>query len=425
MKVQSLDKIGIGLTILSPFAGLLRSIIRFRYEQSKFIFIIFCIYYGSIFIYQKQDTRPGLGPDSSHYALLFKESNSIKNVGFIEFYDKLGDHEKLDYYNPIIIYLLSRVTGNPHLYFMLVASIFGFFYANNIWDVISYCSKRLGALIGIVLIVYSLTCTLYTIGGVRMHTGFQVFFFGFFSYLMNGKKNRLIWIPISGLIHFSLFYLVAVAALFFVLRNLKKWPFFVFFIVAHLINELDLEIVQHAFSFLPNNLNLRLSLYSREEDLVLLKETGKFFLGPSNMWARIDVNILRFFILTYTSVLFLSSYNEINKSQKLNELLKFSLLVYGFSLIIANLPSGYRFISISSMFIFAFYAILLNENYEGLSSWAKVTLRIAFPFLLVYVLRIVRMILDSTNISLIAGNFFSSFLFDSNVTILDMVKKLL
>ena len=258
-----------------------------------------------------------------------------------------------------------------------------------------------------------------------MHTGFQVFFFGFFSYLMNGRKNRLIWIPISGLIHFSLFYLVVVAAIFFMLRNLRSWPFFVFFLIAHLINELDVATVQRAFSFLPNSLNLRLSLYAREEDLVLLKETGKFFLGPSNVWARIDVNILRFFILIFTSVLFLSSYSEINKSKKLNELLKFSLLIYGFSLIIANLPSGYRFFSISSMFFFAFYTIFLNEYYDRISSWVKITLRIAYPFMLIYILRIIRMILDTTNISLIAGNFFSSFLFDSNGTILDMVKKLL
>lgn len=425
MKVNSIDKLGLLAGLLLPFAGLVRSIKRFRIPASKYVFIVFCAFYGTIFVYQKKDIGIGLGSDASRYAIVFSNSNSIRDVGFIEFYKKLDDHDKLDFYNPVIIYLLSRITGDPHVYFMVIVLVFGIFYANNIWDIISMCKNRFVAWSGIVLIVFSLICSLDTIGGVRMQTGFHVFFFGLFSYLINGDKKRLIWVPLSGLFHFSLFYLVALAGFFLLIRNINTWIFFIFFLIAHLINELDLEFVHNLFAFMPEDVNERLTIYARAEKIQMLKESGKFFLGASNLWARIDTNVLRFFVLLETIIIFLPGNNNVVKKPEYRRILNFSLFLYGFSLIVANLPSGYRFITISSMFFFAFYAVLFNQSYDELTKWVKLSLKIAFPFFLIFIVKIARMILDTTSLYLFVGNFFSSFLLESNVTIIDMLKRVI
>lgn len=413
------------IPVINPFLGLIYSIKNYRLAVAKYLFIIFCAFYGSVLIYHKDGTTLGAGADLERYALMFMDAYSKFDISISEFFDKLDSHDRLDFYNPLVVYFLSRVTGNPHVYFMIIGLIFGFFYANNVWDVITFTRKRFNWLNGMFLIVFALICSFDTIGTVRMHTGFHVFFYGIFSFLVSGKKSRLIWVPLAVLFHFSLFYLVAFTVVFFLVKKMDSRILLIFFLIAHLINELDLKSIHNIFSFMPTEIEARLSIYSSEEKVEMLEQTGKFYLGESNLWARIDSMLIRTVVLVLTILLFIPKNYHLTKISKMKPLLNFSLILYGFSLVIANLPSGYRFMTIASMFFFAYYVILFTKYAVYINSKFNLILKIIFPLLMVIAFKLIRNILDFTSIFMLIGNFFSSFLVEFNVTILDTFRQLL
>lgn len=425
MKTKIPNYSSILFSLLYPFGGLIYSFTKFRAPGAKYGFIIFCAFYGSVLVLHREGAILGQGADMERYALMFMDAHEKFDMSISQFFSQLDDHDRLDFYNPIIVYFLSRLTGNPHVYFMVIGLFFGSFYANNIWGIISLTQRTFNWKNAIFLIVFAFICSFDTIGTVRMHTGFQVFFFGMFSYLTSGNKKRLIWIPLSILIHFSMFYLVALTVIYFLIRKVDSKLLFGFFLVAHVINELDLEFVHRIFSFMPTGVEERLAIYSNEEKIEMLKQSGKFFLGDSNLWARIDSILLRATIFILTTFLFFPKNYYLTKFPKLEPILNFSLLIYGFSLIIANLPSGYRFMTISSMFFFAYYSLLFTNYYFLLKPRHHAVIRLLSPILLIISIKFLRNIFDYTSLFVFIGNFFTSLFFEFNVTIIDSLKKFL
>jgi hypothetical protein len=258
-----------------------------------------------------------------------------------------------------------------------------------------------------------------------MHTAFQVFTFGLLSYFKTKDLKFLLLLPLTVTIHFSMFFAVGSMFLLYVLRKIDLKYFFVYFIVAHFLNTIDLELVRQIFEFLPQETNTRLSQYANEPTLERHIESGKFFLSSANLWAQLGSTIPRYIILILTIFLFFGSNNYIKNNIDLKPLLKAALFLYGSSLIIANLPSGYRFMTLSSMLFFAYFTIVVNNFYDQLGSNIKYTLKLGFPILLLLIFRLFRNLLDFTSFMLFIGNFFTSLIIKIDIPIIDTLKRLI
>ncbi|MDY0278843.1 MAG: hypothetical protein RBQ97_12245 [Acholeplasma sp.] len=409
--------------IIYPFGGLIYSIRNFRLPASKYLFVIFCAFFGSVLIFQRGGSDSNL--DAGHYAYLFEQAYFWDNIGPVEFYNKLSSHDRLDFFNPFVTYIFSRISGNPHFYFTVIGLIFGFFYANNVWDVIKYSKRSFNIYTALLLVAFVLICSFDTIGTVRMHTAFQVFFYGIFSYLISGNKKRLIWVPLSILFHFSMFSMVGAVLLYFIVNKFDARILFIYFIVAHLVNELDLGIIHRLFSFMPQDVGDRLSAYSSEDNLLKLQESGKFYLSNANLWARIDSMIIRSYILVQTIVLFIAGNFKLIKLPDLTRLLKFSLVLYGTALILANLPSGYRYMTLAGMFFMSYYVLLYNRYGILMKQNLVITMKLFSPLMIVFVIKSLRNILDATSIFVFIGNFITSMFFHIDIPIVDLFKRLL
>lgn len=408
--------------IIYPFGGLIYSIRNFRLSASKYLFIVFCAFFGSVLIFQRGGADSNL--DAGHYAYLFESANSWNNIGPVEFYDKLSSHDRLDFFNPFVTYVFSRFSGNPHFYFAIIGLIFGFFYANNVWDVIKYSKRNFNVYTALLLVAFVLVCSFDAIGTVRMHTAFQVFFYGIFSYLISGNKKRLIWVPLSILFHFSMFSMVGAVVLYFLAKKIDIRILFGYFLLAHLINELDIGLIHRIFSFMPDEVGSRLTTYSSEDNLLKIEESGKFYLSRANLWARIDSMIIRAFILVQAVILFIPANFKLTKLPGVKRLLKFSLILYGTALILANLPSGYRYMTLASMFFMSYYVLLYNRYGLLIKQNMLNTIKLFSPLMLVFIIKSIRDILDTTSIFVFMGNFITSLFFHLDIPIIEQLRKL-
>ncbi len=176
---------------------------------------------------------------------------------------------------------------------------------------------------------------------------------------------------------------------------------------------------------MPQDVGDRLSAYSSEDNLLKLQESGKFYLSNANLWARIDSMIIRSYILVQTIVLFIAGNFKLIKLPDLTRLLKFSLVLYGTALILANLPSGYRYMTLAGMFFMSYYVLLYNRYGILMKQNLVITMKLFSPLMIVFVIKSLRNILDATSIFVFIGNFITSMFFHIDIPIVDLFKRLL
>ena len=125
------------LTIVFPFAGLIYSLSHWRESWAKNVFWLVCVYLGAIFIYWPEGTIWGEGADGSRYALdlMRYHSSGITLSGVFASY-ALNGGGQIDFYQPLLTFIVSRFTDNGHVLFAVFAFVFGFFYSRNIWFVL-------------------------------------------------------------------------------------------------------------------------------------------------------------------------------------------------------------------------------------------------------------------------------------------------
>ena len=115
------------LTFLFPFAGLVYSLANWREKWAKNAFWLACVYLGAVFIFLPEGVGMGEGADGARYAmdLVNYHDDSSSLLGVLTKYR--FERDMMDFYQPIVTYLVSRFTDNAHVLFTVFAAVFGFF----------------------------------------------------------------------------------------------------------------------------------------------------------------------------------------------------------------------------------------------------------------------------------------------------------
>ena len=114
---------GIILSIIYPLGGLIYSIRNMGKSGTRLCFVLFCLYFGIVFIYHQQGTFLGGGSDSERYAVWLKEAYQNRDLNLLDYVQEYRE-SKIDIYAPILLYSVSRFTDNPKIFFAVVALIF-------------------------------------------------------------------------------------------------------------------------------------------------------------------------------------------------------------------------------------------------------------------------------------------------------------
>ena len=408
------------ISILFPIILLFDGISNIRNKTGRIALILFISFFGYQLIYNVVGTEFGEGADCAYYSMVFKMSANLSNISFSEFFSQLGSHDNVDYFNPILLYVVSRFTSNPHIYFMVYAFIFASFYIRNIQLILKQCTPNRNKLWRLLFVVACFIMSVNDFGGIRMPLAFQVFLFGAFRYVFDGRKNGLIWVASSILVHFSMFAFVIFFFIFLCAYKFNVKYFFIFFVLGHLLNSVDIPFLQQFFALLPGGVEDRLNLYTNDANMEQFAEGGRFYLGAMNLWGRLDSLVLRWYIPIAVGLLFFKRVS-LNRSEEY--LFKLSLYIYSCALVLSNMPSGYRFMLPSSLICFATICILYNRNIQAKKILYNFT-KLYSPFLILFLFHRFRFILNEVGFSVLYTNFITMFFVDDNVPILEVIKQI-
>ena len=410
------------LTIVWPFFGLVNALRNWRQPWAMNVFWVVCAFMGAIQIYHPTGTILGDGSDAGRYVLelqvMHRSVNSFEEVSRY-FYD--GDTN--DVFCSALQFIVSRFTENGHVFFFVLAVIYGFFYSRNIWYILNRIRDQRIRWLWVMVAAFFLVCPIWNINGVRMWTALHVFVYGSMPYLLEGKKKPLVWSAASILIHHSFIFPIALLTLFYVLgRRISSNKrlttiFFAFYIATLTIKSLDLGALNAVLqAYLPDFYSDRIDGYVNEDALARNLESA-----AQNSWHVAFFNNLHYWI---NQILVVFTYIIFKRNRKilswLLPLFSFSLLIYAFSNILACVPSGARYITISQMFMVATF--LLTFRY-----WAcdKVLARfmpivmLLFAFSLIFE---IRKGFDYYGISVMIGNIFTSLIFEDNTPLIHYIK---
>lgn len=415
------------LTFLFPFVGLISSLANWRKSWAKNIFWFACIYLGAVFIFLPEGVDLGEGTDSARY-----------QMDLIRFYgDNSGlfgvlakyriEHDMMDFYQPIITYLISRFTDNAHVLFAVFAFVFGFFYSRNVWYVLDKLPNKKQGIFVILTIIYFLICPITQINGVRMWTALHVYVYALMPYLLDRDKSKLWCLALAPLIHFSFLYVLLLGFAYVMLPERMKtgsrtlqFVALSTFIATLAVNSLNLDAVGGMLmEYSPESYEDRIELYVNQ-DLADRNAEGaalsNWYIAVSGMLKKWTIAVLLIFLYPCMKKYFKGEYG-------LNRLYLFALFLGAFANIMSLIPSGGRFQLVSMMFmvpmvLLSIMKIPKSDVYYGIA-------RFAMLFLLIPVVVDFRRLFDFLGITAVFGNFFTAFFWESNVPLIEFVKQLL
>ncbi|WP_445454329.1 hypothetical protein [Flavobacterium sp. 25HG05S-40] len=390
--------------ILFPFFGLINAIRHYRSSWAKPTMIAFVAFFGLSMV--KSDTA-----DSTRYVQnLEMMYNSNKDFETIQNGLYNGEGGQVDIYVTVVTFIFSLFTDNGNLLFMFFGLIFGYFYANNIWLVLTQSKGKLSWEQHLLLAAFSMIVGFWTINGVRMWTAAHVFFYGGFLYLYQDKKKGIFIALCSILIHFSFiipsFFLVAYS-----LFRLNFRVLYLFYIASFFIAELNIDFIRTSLeSNLPEFLLPKVKTYFNDDYLDGYEEVAV----SVNWYVLYYKKILTYFTAIFITILFFKT----NLSASVKKLLGFSMLFLSVANIISLLPSGARFLNVAFLFSLATCFIVVSNTKVV---FVAKSIRLLSPLLILFCIISLRLSLDYFNVTTLT-NPLIVLLTDVNLPLIDLIK---
>lgn len=398
------------LFLIWPFGSSLAAIKFNREPLAKNIFWLFCIFFGYTFVIDFQEA------DSARYVQRFTEyaqSNSTIRDVIGDLYSK--NTWQIDIVQPLLTYLVSRMTRNPSFLFAAFAFIFGFFYSRNLWYLLDRIRGRKSYIIYVFLVVFALLNPIWNINGFRMYTAVHIFLFGALPYLLEGKKKYLIWAIASVFVHFSLFVAVMLLIGFSFLPR-KSVLFFWFFIITSFIKEIDLLIVRDILYLLPDIFYFRVQSYTNLLYVESLAKSASF----TNWYIAFAKQSVVWVAYALTMYVYVFGREFLKQRRQLLNLFCFALFMVGFANLSSLIPGGARFMTIANLFMYAFF--ILYFFHAPQTMLRQLIAMAMLPLLFIFVVVNVRVGMGFTGLFLLIGNPILALFMKDEIPLIDYLK---
>ena len=400
------------LTFLYPLGGLVYSIKHLNWGKSEKLFFLFCIYFGLAFIYFSEGSGLlGDGADSERYALYLMQAYDMPHISLSDYLALRG--ERFDYYASFLLYVVSRFTGNPQIFFCVVATVMGFFYAKVTWLIIRLC-KTNDFYVKILIVFLILIAPIWKINGVRWWTALYIFLYGVLSYIYCRKWYYLVYCFCSFLIHYTFLYPIFVASLGLFLPSRKILPYLALFLGINLLNNFDLTILERFLAkILPENYAENTIGY-----LTFEYKASRNWFADSGKYVTMGLNV--FLVLLF----YIKGKRRIETSAFLRRFFVVSLLLASLCLIINMAPWGGRFLDLGNFCLYALFCLLLSD--QVINSRTRYWIKYSIPFLLYVILFQIRGGFYAIGIfNLLCVNFFTVFFMNDNYPIIKYIDLLM
>lgn len=390
--------------IIFPFLGFFNAIRNYRSSWAKPTVIAFVAFFGLSMV------KDGSSDSTRYIQTLEMMYYSNKDFDTIQSGLYSGEGGQVDIYVTLVTFFFSLITDNGNLLFLFFGLVFGYFYANNIWLVLSQSKGNLDWKQHLLIAAFSMIVGFWSVNGVRMWTAAHVFFYGGFLFLFQDRRKGLFIAASSILIHFSFMLPVFCLVAYSLVRINIKF-LYVIYIASFFIVELNVGFIRTFLeSNLPDFMQPKVKTYFNDQYFERYEEVT----DRVNWYVLYYKKILTYFTLFLISVIVFRT----KLSGNVNKLLGFSLLLLSVANILSLLPSGGRFLNVAFLFSLATFFIVISNSKEQIVLKA---LRNLSPMLILFCIISIRLALDYFNVTTLT-NPIIVMLTDINEPLIDFIK---
>lgn len=392
-----------------PFLGLLLSFKHYKFRNSVNVFWFFNIFVGLTFGFSE-------GADSDRYVSQLEVLHSRSSYSLSEFWEYLVSEGSgtVDIVQPLINFLVSRVTDSGYILFAVYGFVYGFFYSRNVWYMINKIKGKVKVEALAFLVLLAFLLPFWSMNGFRFWTATHIFFYGIVRYF-EGDKKGLFFIVLTLFVHYT--YVLGVGLfLGYLLVGNRILLYFVVYIVSIFFSFVNLEFIGQYVDNLPVNVKERSSSYLNEE-----YAEGYFAAGSDRNWyIKYKFDFIKTLVASSFIWIFFARLKLIRQNPMMLKLFCIGLIFMAFANFVASVPSMLRFYMIGFMcvtlMLFLFFQLL---KFKRRPDWYKFA---SIFFVFVYCAVELRSGLDFLTLATAIGNPFTTELFDKSFTLIKFIK---
>lgn len=357
------------LFVVWPFIAFLVALFNFSKKEAKTIIYIFIIYFGLTFV------NNNTAVDSYRYALGLKATALLPTSDFFKIVGGLYSDTSVDIFEPLMAFLISRVTSYEGVYFAFWAAIFGFFYVKSMGLIFKRIKYNHGWNTVILMTFFVMIIPVTMISGIRMWTAAWMFFYGTYRAITE-KQIRFLFIALAAsIVHWSFITANIILFIYYFAgnRNMIYIPLALSsFIVPQLASPLFAKLALRA----GGGFQQRYSGYASEGYISAVQEGA-----AQSAWFMRIANDLVFYYLIVAIIIIQVKYKSFMKGKEEKALFSFLTLFLAFVNFGMPIPSfGGRFMLV--FFLFATTYLLLFFARLPRERLSLLVILGAFPMLL-------------------------------------------
>lgn len=380
------------LFIIWPFLAFLLALLNYTRREAKAVVFFFLVYFGLTFVSDNQlmDSYRYVETWKFYASLPFKDI--FRAISGYYFYSA-----SLDFVEPMLAFLISRLTENYHVFFAAFAALFAFFYLrafNLLYD--EYKEKP--NLNSWVFMAFSLVIIPITnLSVLRMWIAAWIFFYGAYLLLRSHKAKYLLLALSACLVHWS-FLTVSILLIGYFFAGNRRLIYTPIAIASFFISQFLNPILDFVSTSFTGSIGERVEGYTSESHALIYQDwlaSNSWFLGLSQ-----DL-IWYFFIIAIIVIRVFK--RELMKSKFHENWYNFLLILFTLVNLGRRIPDfGMRMQSVFILFATAYVFFYFNSL--GERKLKLMTILGLFPILLFTVVQF-RIGADSMNAWLFAPGF--------------------
>ncbi len=378
------------LFLVLPFAGFLESFIKPWSSSSRTIIFLWFVAFGMCFTPTNKDV------DSWRYAEEFKEESRASSAQFqqqiSDYFNYYQTTSTKDIYIVAMTFLVSRVTGNPHVFFMMLALVFALFYVKSMEFITPiFTEKYEKYVVPLLFLLFCLSNPMFNLNGVRFWTAAWISVFVLFQVLVNKNYLYLLLAPATILVHASFVIFVALLGVFFLVGYLDKvWR--VVFIISLFFAALSV-VPSFQLTGIPLPVFFESEMEAYASDSAIMEMQSAYQDMP--LYAQV-LNILPRVFINVLAILLLFKEDEIFKNQERKRVMRMMLVLLSFVNITFSIPSvGVRFFRL--VFPLLIYLLIKTPSFVNRYKVVVYLFPLAFIVEIVYWFRHMAMVTTITD----------------------------
>lgn len=389
-----------------PLLGLLVSIRKFYLKSAGICIVLFYGIFGYTILFNESN-------DSTRHKTEF-ESIALKPFSdfFQIIFDLFSSDGKPDFFMNFVAFLVSRLTDDYHLYFMLLAVLIGSMLVLNFK--VFYKSyqenKNKAALLFIIFFLVILPPV--RIMSFRHYFALLVFVYGLYHYFLTDKKYYLVLLTSVIFIHFGFLMIVPLFFFYLILGN-KNWLYLSLIILSFIFYEEAANWIKDTGFGFEGGLNQAIVGYTNEnylKEISVIKTNRLLIVDQYVRWT-----VLFFFISTLYHKYKYKAFDVVGE-----RLFSLSLLLFAFVNFMQGLESvSNRFGLVYQAICCIFFIHLYTKSKIKYSLWFFF---ISMLFLGINFIVILRTSMEFTNVLTITPFSLLSIIMHSDVSVLDLIK---